>query len=353
MSQGEFSFEMELPDGTPLAQTNQTLLKIEDQVRKIPEVKNCMVLIGRNANVSWTAAESYENSAVMNIKVQGKDLKLAETEASQKIRALLERYPDLHYKLQRPSLFSFRTPVEVEVYGDDLEPASSAASRVEANMQRITGLTDIKSSWEEGSPEAHIIFNRDQLSRFNLRLEDVANTLKSKVQGDVATEFREGDDEIDIRVWNEAITRDSIEDLGNMTVARVNDIPIPLNQVASLTMGRGPNEIRRVNQKRAIVLSANLQGASLGKVSEQIKKMLVETPLPPNVTATLSGQSEELQRSFQSLYLVGALAFFLVYFVMAAQFESLTSAFHSDVYSASRSDRCSLDSVANRIRTSA
>ncbi|MCI0413281.1 efflux RND transporter permease subunit [bacterium] len=327
MSQGEFSFEMELPDGTPLQQTNLTLLKIEDQVRKFPEVKNCMVLIGRNANVSWTAAESYENSAVMNIKVQGKDLKVAETQASQKIRALLERHPDLHYKLQRPSLFSFRTPVEVEVYSDDLKTASQISSRIESNMQRITGLTDIKSSWEEGSPEAHIIFNRDQLSRFNLRLEDVANILKSKVQGEVATEFREGDDEIDIRVWNEMITRNSIEDLENMTVAKVNEVPIPLNQVASVTMGRGPNEIRRVNQKRAIVLSANLQGASLGNASEQIKKMLSETEMPGGVTATLSGQSEELQRSFRSLYLVGALAFFLVYFVMAAQFESLLQPF--------------------------
>ncbi len=327
MSQGEFSFEMELPDGTPLLQTNQTLLKIEETVRKIPEVKNCMVLIGRNANVSWTSAESYENSAVMNIKVQGDDVKAAELTASEKIREILDRFPDLHYKLQRPSLFSFRTPIEVEVYSDDLQAASQAANRIEANMQRISGLTDIKSSWEEGSPEAHIIFNRDQLSRFNLRLEDVANVLKSKVQGEVATEFREGDDEIDIRVWNETATRNSIEDLENMTVARFNEVPIPLNQVAAVTMGRGPNEIRRVNQKRAIVLSANLQGASLGRVSEQIKKMLAETQLPVSVTATLSGQSEELQRSFRSLYLVAALAFFLVYFVMAAQFESLTQPF--------------------------
>jgi hydrophobic/amphiphilic exporter-1 (mainly G- bacteria), HAE1 family len=327
MSQGEFSFELELPDGTPLQQTNQTLLTIESQVRKLPDVKNCMVLIGRNANVSWTAAESYENSAVMNIKVQGKDLKLAERSASEKIRTILDGYPDLHYKLQRPSLFSFRTPIEVEIYSDDLQAASKAATRIEANLQRINGLTDIKSSWEEGSPEAHIIFNRDQLSRFNLRLEDVANTLKSKVQGQIATEFREGDDEIDIRVWNEQLTRNSIEDLGNMTIAKVNDIPIPLNQVASVTMGRGPTEIRRVNQKRAVVLAANLQGASLGKISEQIKKMLAETELPANVTATLSGQSEELQRSFRSLYLVGLLAIFLVYFVMAAQFESLVQPF--------------------------
>jgi HAE1 family hydrophobic/amphiphilic exporter-1 len=327
LSQGEFSFEMQLPEGTPLNQTNQTLLKIEEQVRKIPEVKNCMVLIGRNANVSWTAAESYENSAVMNIKIQGNDLKIAEETASQKIRLLLDRYPDLNYKLQRPSFFSFRTPIEVEIYGDDLAVANLAAQRIESNLHRISGLTDIKSSWQEGSPEAHIIFNRDELSRFNLRLEDVANILKGKVQGEVATEFREGDEEIDIRVWNEAVSRDSIQDLGNMTVSKVNNVPIPLSQVADIQIGHGPNEIRRVNQKRAIVLSANLQGASLGTVAEQIKKLLSEVELPANVTATLSGQSEELQRSFKSLYLVAGLAFFLVYFVMAAQFESLKQPF--------------------------
>jgi len=327
LSQGEFSFEMQLPEGTPLNQTNQTLLKIEEQVRKFPEVKNCMVLVGRNANVSWTAAESYENSAVMNIKVQGKDIQAAEESVSRKIRDLLERYPDLNFKMQRPSFFSFRTPIEVEVYGDDLQQANQAAQRIEANMRRISGLTDVKSSWQEGSPEAHIIFNRDELSRFNLRLEDVANVLKGKVQGEVATQFREGDDEIDIRVWNESATRDSIADLGNMAVAKIGNVSIPLSQVAAIRIGNGPNEIRRVNQKRAIVLSANLQGASLGAVSQDIKKMLAQTDLPANISATLSGQSEELQRSFRSLYLVAALAFFLVYFVMAAQFESLMQPF--------------------------
>ena len=94
-----------------------------------------------------------------------------------------------------------------------LKSTSESAQELEAKLKGISGLTDIKSSWEEGSPEAHIIFNRDQLSRFNLNLEDVANILRSKVRGDVATEFREGDEEIDIRVWNEDIDRDSIEDL--------------------------------------------------------------------------------------------------------------------------------------------
>lgn len=327
ISQGEFSFQIELPEGTPLSQTEKTLVGIEQKVRKIPEVKTCMILVGRNANVSWTAAESYENSAVMNIRVQGKDLQKVEEISASQIREILDRYPDLQYRMQRPSLFSFRTPVEVEVYGDDLSASSGTAKVLETKMQKIDGLTDIRSSWEEGSPEAHVIFNRDQLSRFNLNLEDVANILKSKIKGDVATEFREGDEEIDIRVWNEDVDRNSIEDLENMTIAKVNDVPVPLKAVARVQSGRGPNEIRRINQKRAIVLSANLSGASLGQVSEKINGVIAQTEMPGKVNALLGGQNEELQRSFRSLYLVAGLAIFLVYFVMAAQFESLKQPF--------------------------
>jgi HAE1 family hydrophobic/amphiphilic exporter-1 len=327
VSQGEFSFQIELPQGTPLTQTEKVLKDVENKVREIPDIKTCMILLGRNANVSWTAAESYENSAVLNIKVEGKDLQVAEEKTAEKIRNILDRHPDLMYKMQRPSLFSFRTPVEVEVYGDDLELTSKSARELENRLKGISGLTDIKSSWEEGSPEAHILFNREQLARFNLNLQDVANILRSKVRGDIATEFREGDEEIDIRVWNEDVDRNSIEDLQNMTIARVEDIAVPLKAVAQVISGRGPNEIRRINQKRSIVISANLSGASLGQVSQEINRVINETQMPARVNAILGGQNEELQRSFRSLYLVAGLSIFLVYFVMAAQFESLKQPF--------------------------
>jgi HAE1 family hydrophobic/amphiphilic exporter-1 len=327
VSQGEFSFQIELPQGTPLGQTQKVLLNVEQKVREIPEVKTCMILLGRNANVSWTAAESYENSAVLNIKVEGKDLQKTEEATAEKIRNILDRHPDLIYKMQRPSLFSFRTPIEVEVYGDDLAMVSKSANELESRLKGISGLTDIKSSWEEGSPEAHILFDREQLARFNLNLQDVANILRSKVRGDIATEFREGDEEIDIRVWNEDIDRNSIEDLQNMSIARVEGVAVPLKAVAQVVSGRGPNEIRRINQKRAIVIAANLSGASLGQVSKEINRVINETQMPAKVNAILGGQNEEMQRSFRSLYLVAGLSIFLVYFVMAAQFESLKQPF--------------------------
>ncbi|MCS7312820.1 MAG: efflux RND transporter permease subunit [Acidobacteria bacterium] len=326
LSQGEFAFQIELPDGTPLNRTEAVLRDIEAKVRRLPAVQTCMVLIGRNANVGWISTESHENAAVLNVQVQaqrGQNLRHLETLVIEEIRKILESYPDLTYKLQRPSLFSFRTPVEVEVYGEDVEAARAVARHLETALRRIPGLTDVQSSWQEGSPEVRVTFLRDQLARYGLNIIEVAQTLRNKVRGETATEFREGDDKIDIRVWARPDDRDSVQDLANLTVARVQGVPIPLKAVAHIEMGRGPDEIRRVDQKRAIVISANLQGIRLGSASRLIQQAIEQVPMPPGVSAVLSGQHEEFRRSSRSLLLVAGLAIFLVYFVMAAQFESL------------------------------
>lgn len=326
ISQGEFTFQIELPDGTPLSHTEKVLREIEGKVRRLPAVQTCMVLIGRNANASWISTESHENAAVLNVQVRarrGQDPREVEARAIEEIREILESYPDLEYKLQRPSFFSFRTPIEVEVYGDDIEATSAVARRLEAALRNIPGLTDVQSSWQEGSPEIHVTFLRDRLVRYGLDIAGVAQTLRNKVRGEVATEFREGDDKIDIRVWARPTDRDSVQDLENLTIGRVQNVPIPLKAVARIEMGRGPNEIRRIDQKRAIVISANLEGRSLGSASRLIQQAIEQVPMPPGVLAVLSGQHEEFRRSARSLYLVGGLAIFLVYFVMAAQFESL------------------------------
>jgi len=99
--------------------------------------------------------------------------------------------------------------------------------------------------------------------------------------------------------------------------------PIPLRAVATTELETGPSEIRRVGQRRAVVIAGNLQGRDLGAVTADIERTVAEAGLPAGVSAKMSGQNLEIQTSFRSLFLAIGLAVFLVYFVMAAQFESL------------------------------
>ncbi len=114
---------------------------------------------------------------------------------------------------------------------------------------------------------------------------------------------------------------------GNGTAPRI--IPIKLSAVADVARARGPNEINHIKSARSAIVSANLTGRDLGSTSEEIRQSLAEISdqLPPNTTALLGGQNEELQTAYHSMIFALALAAFLVYLVMASQFESLIHPF--------------------------
>jgi HAE1 family hydrophobic/amphiphilic exporter-1 len=191
-------------------------------------------------------------------------------------------------------------------------------------------------------------FDREQLARLGLDETQISNVLRNKIRGDVATRFREEDRQIDILVQANESDRQTIEDLTNLVVnspvsadpansgAEVGDgegsagiVPIRLGAVASISIGQGPSEINRVRSQRAAIVSANLSGRALSSVSAEIEAELQElrAEISPNTSLALAGQNEEMATSQRSLIFAMCLAVFLVYLVMASQFESLVHPF--------------------------
>jgi HAE1 family hydrophobic/amphiphilic exporter-1 len=244
-----------------------------------------------------------------------------------KLRERLAASELARFELGSPSYFTFRTPIEAEVYGDDLADLHTAAAELRQDMENVPGLVDVRTTAELGNPELQVAFNREQLTRLGLDLSQVADTVRSKVQGTVATRFQQGDREIDIRVRSVEMDKASADDLSSLIVGQRDGVPIPLSAVATVTAAEGPSEIRRIGQKRVAVISGNLAGRSMGDVATDVRAAISRATLPANVTASLSGQEEEMQRSFRSLTMAGLLALFLVYLVMACEFESLIHPF--------------------------
>jgi HAE1 family hydrophobic/amphiphilic exporter-1 len=243
------------------------------------------------------------------------------------LRKRLLESDGVRFEFRRATFFSFRTPVEVEIFSDSLEELHSAAAQIESALQDIPGLADLQSSAQMGNPEVQVSFDRDQLARLGLSLGNVAETVRTKIQGDVATRFTEGDREIDIRVRALEHGEADVSDIEDLIVAHVEARPVFLKSVAEVRVTEGPIEIRRIGQRRAAVVGGNLSGRDMGAVAADVRSQLAELALPAGVTASLSGQEEELQRSFRSLALAMGLAIFLVYLVMASQFESFLHPF--------------------------
>ncbi|HVR43913.1 MAG TPA: efflux RND transporter permease subunit [Thermoanaerobaculia bacterium] len=326
-TQGEFQFRVELPEGTPIESTDRFIESAASVLSGNAAVASWSTVAGgAGLSLSNTGTEG-ENSARIQVQMAPGSTEEQEEAAIAALRRRLEQAGGVRYEFERPTYFTFRTPIEIEIYGDDLEQIHEAATMVLGAIDGVPGLVDLRGSSELGNPELQVRFDRDQLARLGLDLFGVASTIRNKVQGEVATRFMQGDREIDVVVRSVELGGASADDVRNMIVAEREGRPIHLKSVAEIALTMGPSEIRRIGQKRAAVVSASLDGRDMAAVAADVRAILRTLPLAGGVTASLSGQEEEMQRSMRSLVLAMALAIFLVYLVMASQFESLIHPF--------------------------
>jgi HAE1 family hydrophobic/amphiphilic exporter-1 len=326
-SQGEFSFLVELPEGTPLETTDRFMADVQSALQDDPRVASVSSVIGgAGMSLAKTGTEG-ENAARIQVRMRPEARRADEEAVAALLRGRLEASGTARFKFERPSYFTFRTPIEVEVYGDDLVDLQGATAVLKRDVEGVPGLVDVKSSMEAGTPELQVAFHRDRLARLGLDLFEVASTVRNKVQGEVATRFLEGDREIDILVRSVEAGAASAADVGDLIVAQRDGVPIYLKSVADVRRAEGPSEIRRVGQKRAAIISGNISGRDMGAVAADVRRVIAAQALPAGIVAGLSGQEEEMQRSFGSLKLALWLAIFLVYLVMACEFESLVHPF--------------------------
>ncbi len=321
-SQGEFSYQVDLPEGTPLEVTDRFLLGVQGVLSGDVRVAAFSSMAGgRGLSLTSTGTEG-ENSGRIQVRMVAGTSAVDEQAVIEALRAALSAPGGARFEFERPTYFSFRTPIEAEVYSDDLTELHLAASRLRDAMRDVRGLVDLKSSAELGNPELQVLFDRSKLARLDLGLAEVAATIRNKVQGEVATRFTEGDREIDIVVRSVNMGEASVADVENFIVAQVHGLPIHLKSVAEVRVVEGPSEIRRIGQRRAAIVSGNLAERDMASVAAEVRTLLAAQALPPGTIAGMSGQEEERTRAVNGLALAMGLAIFLVYLVMASQFES-------------------------------
>jgi HAE1 family hydrophobic/amphiphilic exporter-1 len=323
VSQGEFSVDVKLPAGTPLSTTDGILQSMEAISAEKGDVRLIYSLAGVSGEFSSAIAEEKENTGQLNVALSPGVISSRETMVMEELREEFGGIPGVEYKLSLPALFTFKSPIEVEVRGYNLLGLESLAQEISGKMERIPGVRDIRSNLEPGNPEAQIVFNRQRMSAMGLDVETVGEAIREKIQGEVATEYASGDRKIDVRVRLREEDRANLADLYNLTIGTQNDIPIRLSSLAEIRIERGIGEISRLDQERVALISANLSGRDLGSVVRDIQTLIDDLPLSEEYSIRIGGQRYEMARSFASMRLAILLAVFLVYMVMAAQFESL------------------------------
>ncbi|MFQ6116274.1 MAG: efflux RND transporter permease subunit, partial [bacterium] len=260
--------------------------------------------------------EGGENWGELRIKMVSGSGRSDEERLMSNLRDRFSRLAGAEYKFSRPTLFTFKTPIELEIAGYDLKGLKDLSDKIVRRLEM-----------QGGYPEIQIYFDRERIASYGLQVPEVAQTVVNKVKGQLATRYSLHDRKIDVLVRAREEDRESIENIRRMLVNPANMPPITLASVADVVVDMGPGEIHRSGQQRVALVRANLVGHELGGAAEDINRIISSIRIPEEFNIRLAGQDKEMAVSFQSLRFALLLAIFLVYLVMASQFESLLHPF--------------------------
>lgn len=323
LAQGEFFVEINLPTGSRLESTDNVIAELARFTEQQPHVKRTYSLAGTGSLMNASPGQGGDHWGKLNVVLTDDAGKEEQQAVIAKMRDYLRVQAGVQSKFGVPELFSFSTPLEIQVSGYDLGVLKRFGDNLAVALDKNERFADIKSSLQSGNPELKIHFDHAKLSQLGLNAPDVSKLIAAKVGGEIATKYSIDDRKVDILVRNQQRQRDSIADISQIIVNPGSLPAIPLNAVADIEMSIGPSEITRIGQQRVVVVSANLAYGDLGTAVQAAQQILDEITLPISLQAKVSGQSEEMTSSFKSLYMALGLAVFMVYLVMASQFESL------------------------------
>jgi HAE1 family hydrophobic/amphiphilic exporter-1 len=307
-SQGEFSVDLRLAPGAPLAETDRAIQAAQRAASPIDAV-------------------ALDNTGTLSVTLHPGSGRDAESRTMDAMRAELARLPGVQYEFSRPALLSFASPLQVEISGFDLDDLARTSAAVVTAMSASDRFSDIKTTVERGNPEIQIVFDQERAAKLGLSVRDIADRVVANVRGELATRYTWRDRKIDVLVRSVDTRQSSIEEVRRLIVNPTSDRPVTLDAVADVRVSQGPAEIRRVAQERVAIITANVAYGDLGAAAAEAGDIINRTPMPNGITAMVSGQSEEMEESFKSMQFALALAIFLVYLVMASQFESLIHPF--------------------------
>ena len=323
--QAEFNLIVQTASGSSLDRTDAAVLTIEKILREQPEIGDLATVVGSTDGSSDTAS--------INVKLK---IPASESQAYRdKIRPLLARVPGTTITFQDASSMGGaafaamqQLPIQINLKGTDLAGLNTAGDQVKLALQGISGLVDVNSDNRPPKPELQIQIDRERAARLGTGTGQIAAVMRSIVDGDLASKYREGEKLYDIRVRATEDVRNDVQRLSRVYIPLMRGGAITLDQVGSLRTVNGPTQIRRSNRTRQIMIGANtLKGRALNEITQNVLNALARIPYPAGVTYEFGGQVEQNRKMFASLGLAMALAVIFVYMVLASQFGSFVQPF--------------------------
>ena len=324
--QNQFTVTVNAAPGSSLEQTSNICKRIENILNQRKEIVTILTTIG-SGNDPITKAN------ILAKLVHKKERKLGDKEIIKQLRSQFKDIPGAEIGfLTVGGPGGNDKPISISVRGDDQNKLTILADKVENIIKSTKGTVDVTNSLELSKPEVRIKVNREKASDLGINPLLLASTVRALVDGFVATQFQEGDEQVDVRVRLKQDNRTDLNDINMLTVKSTKkignqDFLVPLSDVADISQGLGPSQIKRYSRQKEIRVSANLSGALLGNALGDIAKETSKLKLEPGYSINVVGQGQMQSDAFTNMILTLILSIVFVYIVLAAQFDSFVHPF--------------------------
>ena len=324
---------LELPIGTRVEVAKEVTDRlVKEWKQKYPEIDVINYTTGSASSDNTFASLSDNGPHIvsMNIRLSDPgDRTRSITEIAELMRQDLKNYPEYKKALvnvggSRGGSMGGQATVDFEIYGYDFAETDSVAKRLKNALAQIPGTADITISRSDYQPEYQIDFDREKLAIYGLNLQTAATYVRNRINGALASRFREDGEEYDIKVMYDPGSRQSIEDIRNILIYNAAGQSVRLRDVGEVVERFSPPTIERKDRERIITVSTVVQGAPMNEVVAKANEAIDKMDLPQGVSVSIAGSFEDQQDSFRDLLTLAVLIIILVYIVMAAQFESYT-----------------------------
>ena len=324
---------VELEQNISVEYTSRIARRIDSIIyAKYPEVILVSASAGANSSDNAFAAMQTTGSHIINYNMRLTDVEGRERSIyviSDLLRQDLDGIPEIRQYTITPGgamggMVGGAATVDIKVFGYDMDLTNTVANDLKEKMRELPGVRDVKLSRDDLRPEYNVVFDRDRLSYYGMNSATASQAVRNRIDGLVASKYREDGDEYDIVVRYAEPFRTRVEDVENITLYNAQGRPVKLKEVGSVVEEYAAPEIERENRQRVISVESTLgAGVALGDVVTEVNRLLADYPTPDGVDLEVGGTVEDQGDAFSDLLTLFVLIVILVYIVMATQFESL------------------------------
>ena len=324
---GFMSMTMDRSPGTSLTAMEQSAKELSEIVTAaVPEAEMVFMNFGQGEGIMAVFSSQASNEGDMTVRLKPR---------SQRSRSMFDIQDDLRGKVKSISDLTVRFAdrgaeqmmgtggdIVVQIFSYDLAVTEALSTKVVEAVQKVEGVVQAEASIKATRPELRITPDRRRIADLGLSTTQVGNAISTSILGTVATVYREGGDEYDIRVQLTEEARVSKEDLENILIMTPAGKEVPLRSLADISYSNAPREINREDQERVATVTLDVSGRNLSGTTNDVEAALRTVSVPNDVRLEISGAAKEQQESFMYLGLAALVAILLTYMVMASQFES-------------------------------